>query len=345
MLEYWQGLPTSGARAVAPFMVGGDLCLAVSQLAKDAPGTHAHLNGGEDAEFFHVGDRALLATASIRQGSGPYDLDVDSVILEWNGTTFEPFQAVPTFAARQWRHPQIGDRHFLALAQGVTMDGVTPRNPAQSMILEWDGASFRPFQAVASAWGYNWSHFRIAGHDFLAYADHRAPSIILRWDGAGFEMFQTLDGDSGRAFCFFEADGERFLAFANLMGDTLLYRWDGERFPAPGPERSWRTRVRIPELRRRILPHSGELPDRDAAGARNGAQVGDLPHVERKAGRSRCFRNLQASRLTIRRGWTRSGPAKRPCGGSGATRAQSPTSARPCSPNVPATRRNCSSRR
>lgn len=257
MLEHRQGLPTSGARAVAPFRVGGDLCLAVPQLAKDVPGTPAHLNGGdsglpmamfrwrkdrfvaeaplpvhggEDAEFFHIGDRAFLAIASIREGSGPYDLDVDSVIFEWSGTAFEPFQAVPTFAAKQWRHFQIGDRHFLALAQGVTMDGVTPKNPAQSMILEWDGAGFRPFQTVVSAWGYNWSHFQIDGHDFLAYADHRVPSIIMRWDGTGFATFQTLDGDSGRAFCFFEADGERFLAFANLLGDTLLYRWDGERF-------------------------------------------------------------------------------------------------------------------
>jgi hypothetical protein len=248
---------TSGARAVAPFMIGGDLYLGVPQLAKDVPGTPAHLNGGdsgpsmamfcwcegrfvaetplpvhggEDAEFFHIGERPFFAIASIRQGNGSYDLDVASTIFEWNGTTFKPFWAVPTFAAKQWRHFKIGDCHFLALAQGVTMDGVTPKNPAQSMIMEWDGANFRPFQIVASAWGYNWSHFRIAGHDFLAYADHRAPSILLRCDGAGFETFQMLNGDSGRAFCFFEADGKRFLAFAALMGDTLLYRWDDERF-------------------------------------------------------------------------------------------------------------------
>ena len=32
--------------------------------------------------------------------------------------------SIPTFAAKQWRHFAIGERHFLALAQGVVMEGV-----------------------------------------------------------------------------------------------------------------------------------------------------------------------------------------------------------------------------
>ena len=257
LLHPVQELDTSGARAVAPFELDGTLYLAIPQLAQDIAGQPAHMNGGdsdvslivyrhhpsgfaeyqrlpvsggEDAEFFRIGNRAFLATASIRSGRGPYSFNVDSTIFEWRAGRFERFQAIPTFAAKQWRHFRIGERTFLALAQGITVDNATATNPSASTIFEWDGNAFKPFQSIPSAWGYNWRPFSISGSRFLAYADHMLPSTIYRWTGAAFEPFQTLEGKGGRAFLFFEDKSEAYLAFAKILGDTLVYRWNGTAF-------------------------------------------------------------------------------------------------------------------
>ena len=257
LLHPVQELDTSGARAVAPFELNGTLYLAIPQLAQDIEGQPAHMNGGdsdisliiyqhqqtgfveyqhlpvsggEDAEFFRIGNRAFLATASIRSGRGPYSFNVDSTIFEWREGRFERFQTIPTFAAKQWRHFKIGERTFLALAQGISLDNVTATNPSSSMIFEWDGGTFRPFQSIPSAWGYNWRHFSISAGHFLAYADHMLPSTIFRWTGTAFEPFQTLEGKGGRAFLFFEDKGEAYLAFAKILADTLVYRWNGMAF-------------------------------------------------------------------------------------------------------------------
>jgi EPTP domain len=115
-------LQTSGARAVEPFHIDGALFVAVPQLAIDIPGQTPDINGGdsdtsllvfradnggfvehqrldapggEDAEFFRIGGRKFLATASIRTGHGPYEFGTESLIFEWRTGRFEPFQAIP----------------------------------------------------------------------------------------------------------------------------------------------------------------------------------------------------------------------------------------------------------
>jgi hypothetical protein len=254
MLTEIDRIPTSGARAVEPFRHKGTLYLVIPQLAADAPGQppsmtggnsdvdslvltwrnscfveHQSLpiTGGEDAEFFRIGERAFLATATLRSGQGPYRYDVASTIFELAQGTFVPFQTVATFGAKQWKHFTFDGRHFLALAQGVVMPGYPN---VKSLIYEWNGETFIPFQEIDSAWGYNWAFFETAGNKFLAHADHTAPSVIYRWSGKGFERFQPLGGKSGRAFCAFDFSGQSWLAFANLLEQTLLYRWDGQAY-------------------------------------------------------------------------------------------------------------------
>ena len=257
-LKLVQALGTSGARAIAPFDLNGIPHLAVAQLATDILSQPARVeagesdgvpvlifrwtgehfeerfrlqaSGSEDVEPFRIGEDQFLAVANLRSGHGPYDLNVDSMLFRWSGNDFAAVQSVPTFAAKQWRHFEVGARHFLALAQGVDGPGTTARNATQSAIYEWDGQRFRLFQTVDSIWGYNWLHVRAGDEDLLAYADHKAPSRILRWTGETFAPLQQLDGDSGRAFCAFDIDGTTYLAFARLMGDSMLLRWQGGRF-------------------------------------------------------------------------------------------------------------------
>jgi hypothetical protein len=252
-----QRLATSGARAVLAFRVAGSLRLAIPQLAVDIAGTSPYMNGGnsdidmpiyrwsdgrfiedvrllvpggEDACFFHIDGDDFLATASIRTGSGPYDLNTDSVLHKRRADHWETYQTFPTFAAKQWHYFVIGGRRFLALAQGVTIDGPVARNPRCSCIFEWDGRRFVDFQMLEGRWGYNWAYFEIDGRQFLGYADHTSASGLLLWDGHRFSPFQEFAAQGGRAFKFFRMHGQAWLAFANLTGESVLYRWEADRF-------------------------------------------------------------------------------------------------------------------
>jgi hypothetical protein len=249
-------IPTSGARAVEPFELDGRSFLAIPQLAMDVPGAPAHMNGGdsntdllilradasgyqehqrlpvpggEDAEFFRIGDRAFLAAASIRSGSGPYNFAPEQRIFSWDGDGFVPFQSVPGFAGKQWKHIPIGERHFLGLAQGVSLPGTEADN-LPSRLYEWDGERFAPFQDVSSQWAYNWHPFTLGDQHFLAHADNVAPSMLLRWDGDSFVEYQELADRHCRAFADFTVDDEHYLLVARLQSESELLRWDGERF-------------------------------------------------------------------------------------------------------------------
>ncbi len=259
LLVEQQRLPTSGARGMHIFTLDGVLRLAIPQLALDQPDGPAVMNGGdsntmmpmyrwtagrfiadgelpvpggEDATAFRVGTADFLATASIRTGSGPYELNCDSVIFRRVEGRWESFQRIPTFAAKQWHFFSINSRHFLALAQGVVHEGLTARHPAQSCIYEWDGSRFKEFQTLDGPWGYNWQYFEQAGQHFLAYADHVTPSMLLRWNGASFTPSQEFAARGGRAFKLFRTEGETYLAFANLLGESVLYRWQEGAFTA-----------------------------------------------------------------------------------------------------------------
>lgn len=254
-----QRLPTSGARAVLPFAIAGVQYLIVPQLAVDMPGTPAHMNGGdsdtsapiyrrqhgrwveagmlplsggEDAEFFEIGCESYLVTAGVRSGHGPYQYNIDQVLYRRIGDAWTPIQNFPAFAAKQWHFFRVGDRAFLALAQGVTLGHIEAMNPRTSRIYQWNGRQFEDFQTLEGMWGYNFESFEIAGQSFLAYADHVGESVLLAWDGSSFKSTQSFASKGGRCFRHFTIDAEDYLAFANIQGDSTLYRWAGKEFSA-----------------------------------------------------------------------------------------------------------------
>lgn len=251
-----QSIATSGARAVEPFELDGMQLLAIPQLAYDIPGSKIDMDGGdsdtdllllrrgadgyepfqrltapggEDAEFFRIGDRAFLAVASIRRGKGPYEFATDSQVLEWNGERFVHFQSFRGFAAKQWKHFSIDGLHFLALAQGVVARAHEGEN-LPSRIYTWDGDRFVQLQDISSQWGYNWHAFEVGGNHFLAFADHVQPSVLYRWNGERFELHQELADRHGRAFADFTIDGTTYLAVARLQSPSQILRWDSGRF-------------------------------------------------------------------------------------------------------------------
>jgi hypothetical protein len=255
-LNELQRIPTSGARAVETFAIGGHDLLAVPQLAVDVPGEPASMNGGdsdtdllllrrvderfvpfatlpapggEDAEFFTIGDRSFLAVASIRSGSGPYRYATESTIFAWRDECFVPFQSIETFAAKQFKHWSIGDRHFLGLAQGVRLPGLEDDNEP-SIVFEWDGARFVEFQRVASEWAYNWHAFQVDDSWFVAHAEHLGASVLYRWDGRRLEPHQDLMERAGRAFATFRREDGHYLIVAGLLEPPKVMQWRGGRF-------------------------------------------------------------------------------------------------------------------
>ncbi len=251
-----QRIATSGARAVEGFSIDGEHFLAVAQVALDIAGTDPSMNGGdsdtdllvlrrvegrfaasstlsapggEDAEFFTIDDRVFLAVASIRTGSGPYEFAIDSTIHAWDGSQFVPFQKVPTFAAKQWKHWTIDGRHFLGLAQGVQVPGREGEN-RDSVVFEWDGTTFVEHQVIPSRWAYNWHAFTVDGSFFVAHAEHLGASVLYRWDGDQLQPFQSLADSTGRAFATFTHDGDFYLVVATIGRPSRLLRWDGACF-------------------------------------------------------------------------------------------------------------------
>lgn len=256
VLEEVQRIPTSGARAVEFFDVGGMQLLAIPQLAYDIAGELPGMNGGdsdtellllrridgrfrpwqtlpapggEDAEHFIIGDRHFLAVASLRSGSDPYDFSAESQIWTWQDGRFVPFQTIATYAAKQFRHWRIDGREFLGLAQGVRPPGATAPN-LDSVVFEWDGSAFVEHQRIPSQWAYNWHPFQVNDTFLVAHAEHLDASVLYRWNGESLTPHQKLLEHGGRAFVDFEVDGVSHLLVAGLLEPPRLLRWDGDRF-------------------------------------------------------------------------------------------------------------------
>ncbi|MGM9452787.1 hypothetical protein ACTAZI_05555 [Legionella bozemanae] len=258
MLFPYQYLKTSGARDMTPFTIGGSQYIAVPQLAQDVPNTPANINGGdadvdvliykwnahklmlhqkipghgnEGTAFFKIENQAYLATSSIHSGAkAPYNLNTYAKLYRWDGHYFYPIQQFFTYASKSAYAFSIEKRHFLAFANGVVLPNSKITNNTDSIIYEWNGKKFVPFQTLPTKWGYGWDFFSLDGFYYLALTDHVNASTIYRWNGAKFILFQSIAKAGGRAFTHFTIDGKFYLAYANLLNSSIIYQWNGKQF-------------------------------------------------------------------------------------------------------------------
>ncbi|WP_298624650.1 hypothetical protein [uncultured Legionella sp.] len=259
ILSPYEYLDTTGARELTPFTINNEYFIAVAQLARDIPGTPPNMNGGdadvdvliykinhgkhvihqripghgnESTAFFTIGNDAYLAVASVHSGpKAPFNHHTYSMLYKWDGQFFYPVQQFYSYAAKQWHFFSIGTRHFLALAEGVKLpDGEQKPEESNSIIYEWNGERFQPFQKISSQWGYSFQFFRLNGENYLAYADHLKQSTLYRWDGAQFKEYQVFPGDGGRSFEAFTIGNKHYLAYANIKSDSIIYQWNGKQF-------------------------------------------------------------------------------------------------------------------
>lgn len=254
-LKEVQRLGTSGARAVEPFRMGEDVYVAIPQLAEDIPSQPANMDGGdsdvatvvfrwesgklvefqripshgsEDAEFFTIGDRMFLAICGVRMGRGPYNPNTYAMVYEFDGRHFFPVQQLATFAAKQVRAFTIGAEHYLAIANGLTLDGVD--GDPRSRVYRWDGTRFREVQTLPSRWAYDLEYFEIDGKSYLGLADHLDGWTLYEWKDGAFQSIQTVSEPGARDLTHFRIDGTDYLAYANLVGTSRIYRFSDGRF-------------------------------------------------------------------------------------------------------------------
>ena len=296
-LSELQRIPTSGARAVEAFRIGGRELLAIPQLALDVPGTPAGMNVGRqqhrDADPRAPGRRLRAVRhrcpppaartpssspsatarswplACIRTGSGPYDYDTESFVYEWTGERFELFQSVSTFAAKQWKHWTIGDRHFLGLAQGLALPHVRGPQPRLRDLRVGRRAVRRvPDHPVAV--GLQLAPVRGRRPLLRRPRRPRRPTACCTaWNGSRYVAHQSLlPAPAGRSRTSPTVD--HYLVVAGLAQPPAVLRWDGERFVthaapggAGGPRAAGRREGRPP------LPDPGQLHPRHARGARD----------------------------------------------------------------------------
>jgi hypothetical protein len=259
ILTPYEYIDTTGARELTPFTINNEHFIAVAQLAKDIPDTPPNMNGGdadvdvliykinhgkhviyqripghgnESSAFFTMGNDSYLAIASVNSGpKAPFNQYTYSMLYKWDGQFFYPIQQFYSYAAKQWHYFSIGKRHFLALAEGIKLPNSAQKLiDTNSMIYEWNGERFQPFQKISSQWGYSFQSFRIKGDYYLAFADHLKQSTLFRWDGTQFKEYQVFKGDGGRAFEYFTIDNISYLAYANIKSDSVIYQWNGKQF-------------------------------------------------------------------------------------------------------------------
>lgn len=194
--------------------------------------------GGRDFRYFTIGADRFLALAQTWDGKTP---NIDSTIYRWDGTSFIPFQAIPTNWATEWESFTIGGDSFLVVANNHT----TGNFDIDSRVYRWDGSRFELFQSIPTRGASGWKFFTIGADAFLVVANnggnfknYNVDSVIYKWDGAKFAAFQTIATSAALRWEFFTIGTDSFLAVANYSTDftatfnidSRIYRWDGARF-------------------------------------------------------------------------------------------------------------------
>ena len=124
-------------------------------------------HGASDWLFFTIGSSSssFLAVANRYNGSSN---NIDSQIFKFNGTAFQPFQAMATHGATDWEFFAIGSNNYLVVAN--TQEDDTTYN-INSQIFQFDGSVFQPFQFVATHGAADWEYFTIGNARYLAVAN------------------------------------------------------------------------------------------------------------------------------------------------------------------------------
>ncbi|PKL77454.1 MAG: hypothetical protein CVV27_05385 [Candidatus Melainabacteria bacterium HGW-Melainabacteria-1] len=219
-----QRIPAHGPYDIETFTINGEHYLAVAEYYHsqnhtfDFPSRIYKWNGSQFALFqsvpthgasawkhFTIGPDHYLMVANTATGTGGNVVNVNtqSELFKWNGTQFVSIQSIPTTAARDWEHLQVGEEHFLAVANEYNGSSYASSTNIFSEIYRWNGSQFTLLQRVHSEGARDWEAFSIGDRHFLALANlwgsTNSPSTaekskIYEWNGSAFVVAQTFEG-------------------------------------------------------------------------------------------------------------------------------------------------------
>jgi hypothetical protein len=255
----YQSIPTFGARDLEFFTIGGQSYLALANQATNDSNWSLNSQvfrwngssfslfqaiptlGATDLEFFTIANTSYLAIANQRDDSTVNRFSVNSQVLRFNGTSFVPFQTIPTIGAVDCEFISIGSgQFFLAIANFRNETSFS----TNSQILRFNGSVFVPFQTVPTDGAIALESFSISGQSFLALVSRETASNvfalnsqILRWNGTSFAPFQFIRTQGATDVQFFSLNGQSFLALASYQDsptsfsiNSEILRFDGSRF-------------------------------------------------------------------------------------------------------------------
>ena len=255
--EKYQDLPTRGARAVKYFSIDGNLFLAFANYRGDTDGfitdsyiyklddstekflLHQRIDtiGGRHIEYFTIANKHYLAVANRYNGVTGH---LDSVIYQWNGKKFTPFQIITTHGANNFHFFKILPALFLAV---TTYKDNLYEETMNSVIYKWENNQFKTFQEIDIERAIGSTVFEINSETFIAFANHLKSNVgnyvqspVYKWSVNSFVKVQTLQTYKAHDVKSFTNKGDTFLAFANLKNgnngniDSFIYKWNGTTF-------------------------------------------------------------------------------------------------------------------
>jgi hypothetical protein len=258
--EPWSALPAPGGEDAEFFTIGGRSFLAVASIRTGSgpyefaaespifvwdrdgfvPFQRVATFAAKQWKHWSVGGRHFLGLAQGVVHPGDEDRNRDSVVYEWDGSSFAPQQRIPSRWAYNWHSFTVGGAFFVAHAE----------HAGPSVLYRWDGDELRPHQTLAPAGGRAFATFSDDGATYLVVACISAPVRVMRWDGERFADVQALDGLGARELAVVRSQGHLLVVRINfILGtpanarpvlDSQVYAWEGgslrevARFPTCG---------------------------------------------------------------------------------------------------------------
>ena len=152
-------------------------------------------------EYFIINDYIFLALANVRNED---DLNINSQIYKWNGTSFAEFQSIATNGAFSFESFTINGETYLAVANHH--NGITKK--IDTKIYKWDNNLFKEFQAIPTEGAIKLKKFIIDDVTYLAIANYhndstyQIESTIYKWN----DMCDYTDTDSDGIIDKFDAE-------------------------------------------------------------------------------------------------------------------------------------------
>lgn len=200
-------LATASIRTGAgPYEYDTDSCIFEWNATEFVPFQKVRTYAAKQWRHWQISGRHFLGLAQGVALPGLGD-NRDSVVFEWDGTSFTEQQHIPSRWAYNWHAFAVDDSQFVAHAEHV----------GASNLYRWEGDRLQPHQELLPRGGRSFATFDDAGSTYLVALAIDAPSVLMRWTGARFEVVQTLEGLGARELHVVHLGGRIFVVRINFI--------------------------------------------------------------------------------------------------------------------------------